>query len=407
MNGWLKKADDWINAHRPWAVLITVSFTIGVVALINSITGSDLFRQFFFPKVCASNKPPTCDPLAWKDLFQAAILILGLPVAFLLWHWRDRNVRDQIENARKDINLKEFQEVQQRAAGALDESLLAEARQQLQIAALHQLRGFLRGEYGESFERPAFELLLAGHAAAMERVGLLTELDDLRGSEPKLQNLGAEIKKAKFKAAKRWTAIDRERALIIGDEWRAVFNKKWPLSGRRFDGIKLPEGAALGGLDLTYSVFVGADMSKAHLRGAGLNRAHLESATMDDVLLDFADLRGAYLESAKLSHASLERADLRDAHLESSTLQQAYLKGADLTDAHLEDANLHYTNLEGANLRGINPASLASVGYVHGAVYDDQTIFIDLKFWSEGDPTADEVREQWREKGARHVDERQ
>ena len=368
MNGWLKKADDWINVHRPWALLITVSFTIGAVALINSITGSDLFRQFFFPKVCASNKPLTCDPLAWKDLFQAAILILGLPVAFLLWHWRDRNVRDQIdeqrnqvENARKDINLKEFQEVQLRAAGALDEKLPAEAREQLQIAALHQLRGFLRGEYGESFERPAFELLLAGHAAAMERVGLLEAINTWRANSPQIQSMGDEVRLAIQRAKKRWNAIDRERARIIADEWRAVFNKKWPLRGRRFDGINLPEDAVLCGLNLIGSVFIDAHLGP-HLEGVKLFGAHLEGAM-----------------------------------LESASLKRAYLN-----DAHLEGAHLTGVRLEGANLHGIDPASLDPFLC---AVYDDDTIFAHHIIPVGDDPTADEVCDQWRAKGARHVDE--
>ena len=389
MNGWLKKADDWINVHRPLALLITVALTLSAVWLLNATTGSELFRQFFHPKICDPGKPATCDPLAWKDLLQAAVLTLGLPVAFLLWHWRDRNVRDQIDeqrnqvaNARKDINLKEFQEVQQRAAGALDEALPAEARQQLQIAALHQLRGFLRGEYGESFERPAFELLLAGHAAAMERVGLLAELDALRQSEPKPENLAKEIKQVIGEAAKRWTAIDRERAQIIGDEWRVVFNKKWPLRGRRFDAIKLPKDAALGGLDLTRSVFIGAGLSLAHLEGARLSFAHLEGAM----------LNGAHLEGARLIGARLEDARLIAAHLEGAQLSSASLEGAMLNGAHLE----------GADLSWIDPASLATF---NDAVYDDHTIFsysIDPRY---GGPTADQVRDQWRAKGGRHVDE--
>lgn len=36
------------------------------------------------------------------------ILIVSSPVAFVIWHFRDENSRQQIENQRKDINLKEF-----------------------------------------------------------------------------------------------------------------------------------------------------------------------------------------------------------------------------------------------------------------------------------------------------------
>ncbi len=100
MKGWLKRLDDWTNAHRPWALLGVVVITVAVVAFLNWATGSDLFRQFFFPRHCDPKFLAKCDPLEWKELFQAAVLLLGLPIAFMLWHWRDRNVRDQIDNAR-------------------------------------------------------------------------------------------------------------------------------------------------------------------------------------------------------------------------------------------------------------------------------------------------------------------
>jgi hypothetical protein len=129
VKGWLKSVDNWVYQNRALSLFLTVLLTLIVVVVTNLAAGSDLFRQFFFPKICDKSQPATCDPLEWKDLFQAAILVLGLPVAFLLWHWRDTNVRDQIaeqrnqveeqakqvENSRKDINLKEFQEVQLRA----------------------------------------------------------------------------------------------------------------------------------------------------------------------------------------------------------------------------------------------------------------------------------------------------
>ena len=49
--------------------------------------------------------------VAWKDRLQGIVLPFGLAVAICLEHWCDRNVRDQIDNARQDIDLKEFQKV--------------------------------------------------------------------------------------------------------------------------------------------------------------------------------------------------------------------------------------------------------------------------------------------------------
>ena len=140
---------------------------IGVPLLIVSLTGLS-----FEPRdvVNALKSPNSLD---WREAMQAILLFIGLPSAFVLWAFRDANASAALENQRKDINLKEFQEIQLRAAGALDEKLPALARQTLQIAAIHQLRPFLRGEYGKSFRRPAWELLKARLATSAEETGTL------------------------------------------------------------------------------------------------------------------------------------------------------------------------------------------------------------------------------------------
>ncbi len=416
MGKWLKTAWEWfknagkrpktigklIDAHRAWVLLGVVAIVIVMVAFFNWLTDSDLFRKFFFPKICDQKFPASCDPLAWKDLFQAAVLILGVPVAFCLWHWRDRNVRDQIETARKDINLKEFQEVQLRAAGALDENLLAEAREQLQIAALHQLRGFLRGEYGKSFQRPAFELLLAGHAAAMERIGLAKAIADWRANNPPADTIRKELREAITTAKQRLTAVERARMAIMADEWEGIFRHGWPLTKRNFDLIDLSDRKLPKGLDLQGSSFCGAHLWGAHLEGASLRWAHLAGADLRGAHLAGANLNWAHLAGANLYEAHLAGANLLMAHLEGANLNWAHLEDADLRGAHLEGADLRGAHLEGANLYGIDPATIRGC---KRARYNDHTIFVDPADWRKSVLTAEEVREQWRAKGARHVDE--
>ena len=361
---------------RPAQLLLMVTLTLSVALAIDGFTGWHVYYRLFYP---AQETP--ADVQAWSALIYALLLVGGLPVAFLVWHWRDVNVRDQIESARKDINLKEFQEIQLRASGALDEKLPTEAREQLQIAALHQLRTFLRGEYGEAFRRPAFELLLAGHAAAMERIGLPKALDRWRETPPAADIIREAVQEAVAKAEAAWTAVDRERAGIIRDEWRAVFGRGFPLNGRRFDAITVPPGALLARLNLSGSVFVGADLSGAHLEGA--------------------DLRGAHLEGANLRGAHLEGAHLRSAHLEGAILSRAHLEGADLWWAHLEGANLSMTHLEGADLGGADWRR-ATFSPAFPAVFDDATRLLDD--WDEADAARrNKARAELRALGARHA----
>ena len=51
-------------------------------------------------------------------LWNFIILVVSAPVAFVIWHFRDENNRQQIENQRKDINLKEFQKLSEWVSGA-------------------------------------------------------------------------------------------------------------------------------------------------------------------------------------------------------------------------------------------------------------------------------------------------
>lgn len=84
--------------------------------------------------------------------------IILSPVLILLWKFRDQNTRHQIENSRKDINLKDFQQISLWASG---EELKGKGNNvhPLQISSIYQLGSYFRGDYGKEFQRPAFEIL--------------------------------------------------------------------------------------------------------------------------------------------------------------------------------------------------------------------------------------------------------
>jgi hypothetical protein len=175
----MRKATAWTHTFdirgtkrdRAVQLLATVGATLFVLITIERISTWHVFGPFKEFIKSSLIFGPLLFPegtIEWKDRQQALIIMLGLPVAFLLWHWRDRNVRDQIDNAKSDLNLKEFQDVQLRAAGAIDKDLPIATREQLQIAALHHLKGFILGEYGQRFRKPAFELLMAGHKSSVK-----------------------------------------------------------------------------------------------------------------------------------------------------------------------------------------------------------------------------------------------
>ena len=256
---------------------------------------------------------------------QSFLLVLTPPIAFVLWVFRDRNAQATIKNQRKDVNLKQFLEVQLHAGGAFDEKLSAEAREPLQIAALHQLPSFINGHFGDDFRRPAFELLIAGHEEAIDRIGLTKALDERCAtmSEPSTMR---DILNQKYR--EQLTVVDRTRIDIIGSELKIVlYDDKFPLfplQNRNFDMIEI---------DLPRHIdFNKFSLDKSSLRGA--------------------KMMGVHLEKARLSSARLEGAIMIEAHLNGADLSSAHLEGAKMMEAHLEGANLIGAHLEGANLEG-------------------------------------------------------
>ena len=250
----------------------------------------------------------------WREATQLLLVLVGLPIAFLLWLFRDIHTNAVLENQRKDVNLKEFQEIQMRAAGAMDEKLPASARETLQIAATHQLAGFLRGEYGVSFQRPAWELLRARLLASSERMGyraIPAQIENWRKADPGERQSASRLGENVREAARQITQDNTGKAQrdAVRDEWRTIFGSRLPLPDTVFDGIDLPPGALLAYCDLSRCSFVGADLRDAHLEGATLWDAHLEGA----------NLRVAHLEGAHLASAHLKGADLRSAHLDDKT----------------------------------------------------------------------------------------
>lgn len=346
----------WVKVDRPSNRRIVLVTTV-VLALLLTITLELLFRQpwmLWFRNMIRSSsfagdvffpaKPPE-----WKDKLTALLPILAIPIAFWLWHWRDRNVQDQIENSRKDVNLKEFLDVQQRAAGAFESPIGEEAANQLQIAALHQLRGFVRGDYGTGFRRPAIELLLAGHEEALRRIGFNPS------SIQDIQDISFEEYRAQFRP------VDNVRIDVIAREIESILQSELSLEGRKLDFIRFHFGANLSLAKLPKVSLVAADLSLVNLTQADLRWANLTGAT-------------------------LHTADLSNANLFEATLASADLRSADVSGAHMSRVKVSSTTL------------------IEGLFFDSSTMFNELGVahdWYKFSEKEKEVeRQKWERRGA-------
>jgi uncharacterized protein YjbI with pentapeptide repeats len=305
------------------------------------------------------------DRLMWKDGIQLLILLIGVPTAFILWAFRDHNVGATLANQRKDVNLKEFQEIQMRAAGALDEKLPASARLTLQIAALHQLRSFLRGDYGNSFRRPAWELLRAlmltqSNSAEMElihsHISKFVERAQNDDLGPYHHRFEVQLEFEQMLSDIDETPLSSSLKSIIREDRYSIFEKTLPLEGANFQRLSIPFQAFLSNLVLKRCNFTAVDFAMGHFEFCDLSHAILRGARLWDAnfqfsCLNFADFSGANMRQANLNYAAMRSINLKGALLNSAQLQFCNIELAVMTGAVGFQTIMYGANLQGVNLR--------------------------------------------------------
>ncbi len=308
------------------------------------------------------------------------ILIVSSPVAFVIWHFRDENSRQQIENQRKDINLKEFQKLSEWVSGAhlpeikiinknttkssfttdnesaiLPEKQITEQIEEyskeygqkpdnahlgtfskwngavaLQISAIYNLLPFFRGDYGESFRLPAFNLLKSAWQSMQQNyLNQLTPEDSELNDDQRDQIIDALQHNANSPMAIALTYV-----LLSFDQKNEQLNLHY------FPEMR--SSLCLAGVNLYFLMKTtkSKNSSEIDLSEIDLCGANLKLTNLSDSNLFAANLSGASLFKANLSGANLIEANLSHTDLGEANLSNANLSNADLYDARLFDVDL-------------------------------------------------------------------
>ncbi|SQH49626.1 Type III effector pipB2 [Neisseria elongata subsp. glycolytica] len=355
-------------------------FCAGIASLVIFIFLLVVF-QICFPKLLEKS----------AGLWNFIIVVVSAPVAFVIWHFRDENNRQQIENQRKDINLKEFQKLSEWVSGAhlpeiktIDKTTQKEGLKDkgeidgklqlierttekteeygkkphtegfdtfgkregavaLQISAVYNLLPFFRGDYGESFRRPAFNLLKSAWQAMQQDSLKKWETENLSDDEQQ-----AIIEELELKA-------DSPMGVALTHVLLSLNQKNTQLNMRDFPEM-LPNLCLAGmnfhlsGVDEKARDWSGLNLSGVDFRGAHLRKVQFEESQLDGANLQNADLTVANLQHADLTEANLQNANLSEANLQNANLWFAELQNAYLWLAELQNANLSDANLQNANL---------------------------------------------------------
>ena len=428
----------WVLFGKKWSNVLKV-FCAGTFSIV---IFDILFNWFEF---YSKDSIDTLSAGFWNFI----ILIVSAPVAFAIWHFRDENNKQQIENQRKDINLKEFQKLSEWVSGAhlpeiktvnkttnkrnlksndelarlltqpieytteeteeyskkpetadFDTFSKWDGAVALQISAIYNLLPFFRGDYGESFRLPTFNLLKSAWQTMQQ--DSLKKLEKNNLSDEALNRIFNELEQ---KANSPMGVALTQVLLSLNRENKKLNLRDFPemlpniclagmnfhlsgisklardlsdlnLNGADFRGARLNkikfrkckllktrwQKAELSFVDLQHSQLDGVCLQNANLKGANLRHAklvqvNLQGAELGKANLEKADLVSANLRKAKLVKANLQEANLSNADLQDTQLGEAQLKktklqGTDLRNAQLHNANLESADLEYADLKG-------------------------------------------------------
>ena len=327
----------------------------------------------------------------------------------MIWHFRDENSRQQIENQRKDINLKEFQKLSEWVSGAhlpeinieksitkssstTDNESAASPKKQiteqtaerskeygqkpdnahwgtfskwdgavaLQISAIYNLLPFFRGDYGESFRQPAFNLLKsAWQSMQQESLNDLNELDveivsferqrqilERQRERLELQELQIEKLELQIEIRKQQREIYQQQGEIrkqqseIYQQQGEIRKQQSEIIGKLKQNAQSPMGVALTHVLLSLN----RESTRLNLQDFP---EMLPNICLAGINFHFSEIKekARDLSQLNLNGADLRAADLSKTNLSNADLSKANLSNADLSNVDLLDANLLSTDL--------------------------------------------------------------
>lgn len=330
------------------------------------------------------------------------------PVIYVVWIFRDANNRVQIENSRKDTNLKDFQKLSEWASGfhlpesketniekdilkpiksnqALfdidtkektktiesnlppDGSIIISRRQgaeALQASAISQLEAFMFGKYGDQFMQPAFLLIHSIWESIINQY--LSRQESPQEFLRTLENL------------RRIPIISSiNKALVNNHGFHLkLFENNLPsinLIGLNSDiynnNFLCFSSSNISRANLSYCILTDASFAGANLALCNLSYSELKGANFCQSNLKFANLIGTDLSSALFINANLSAAKLQSCVLNNETR---------LTGANLSNATLMGTNVFEADFKNTIINSFTMFGRYENNIYEQNEIREDV-----------------------------
>ncbi len=369
-------------------------------------------------------------------------IIISAPTAYVIWVFRDHNNRMQIENQRKDINLKDFQKLSEWASGlhipekkiiktnvvkaqGTDTTQTTETNEQmegvlnnhpshhdgaaaLQISAINQLEAFLQGDYGKSFRRPAFQLLKSLWFALMQPlVDPLDEIEEtLHEIIQKSHNKDYCYKSEKthvnpprrdsIKKTIRSPLFQSINAVICSGSGKIMRDHALDLTGACFaflnTNLTSTKSLELFGLKLIEinfqeSILPNINLQRTKLEHINFNKSNLSNANLECSVMRYTKLQEACIDTTNFKgsyvfQTNFENADLIQVNFQGAYIRSTSFKNAFLFAANFQGSDIIHTNFQGANLSHANLKGVLFLNYYYdkGSSKADNGIDENTKF---------------------------
>lgn len=276
----------------------------------------------------------------WKLLFV-------IPVILILWLLYRHNIITKKYYDNKKLSVKKFQQIKEHLTTPIDDKTDSEITS-LKVVALHDLRPYFRGEFGDSLHEESFNILM--QILRNQHTKIVRSIID-KSLPLNYRNIQDAILNCE---------LTKNLNRIVSEDWFSVLiNHDFSVQNISLVGVDL-QGRYLQhktykvSLDLSKSNFQGSNLLGAQMYGVNLKWTKMHGAKMQEIQLQGADMERSILQGANLSKAQLERANLYRSELQGVNLHMSHLEGADLYRAKLQYADLSRAHLQGAGLERAN-----------------------------------------------------
>ena len=416
---------DSHNRIRPIAILLMTGLTILATYIINKYLLSGAI----------TNNIETIIGLNGFWTFFA--VIVSAPTLFVIWHFRDVNNAQEIENQRKDINLKEFQKIAEWVSGfhfdedkneednkdkegskneTIDENIYDDFGKKistfatyskrdgaiaLQVSSVYSLQPFLHGDYGEYFIIPAFNLLK--QSLQILHYHDMKKLDFYYGKEcydkkykDVVFNIRQRARGAMGIALAQVLLAENNKYLsqqsdslsllcLSGIDFN-LFGLRENIKEDFFYKLKNITGIRLPAAILNEVNFIECNMTKADFRHADLYKSYFYKGHYNSIYFNFANLDYVEFRDINIKYSNFTKSigsftkfincDLQENNMQKIELMQAYFIKCKLNNSNFNGARLSNVNFEKSNMESVN----LSKSNLHGVKFKSVNLdYINLQ----------------------------